>query len=122
MGIVPGQFTGIAPNARFLCYRAEDELSEYYGEEDFVAAVRAGTRLLMYVGHGHEEVWSDSRFLTVEDVPTLPASGNPSLVVGLTSSQAFDDHGSETLVRELILLDSGGSVASVASSGVPTGR
>jgi hypothetical protein len=86
--------------------------------EDLFAALQTGLRILTYTGHGNVAAWSNSGFLTVTSLPELPTIGTPSFIVALTSSQNFHDFGEDTLIRELLLLKSGGSAASVAPSGV----
>jgi hypothetical protein len=73
---------------------------------------------LTYLGSANDTLWSENNLLTVTDVPGLPTEGNPSLVVTSTSNQKFQDFREETLIRDLLLLESGGSVASVAPSGL----
>jgi hypothetical protein len=89
----------------------------YTNRSDFLSELQGGTRLLAFLGYGNQTIWSNSDFVTLEDLPAI-SMGPPSLVVAFTANQNFYDSGEDTLIRELLLLSSGGSVASVAPSGI----
>jgi hypothetical protein len=82
------------------------------------ADLGSGARLLTYLGHGNETIWGNDHFVTVADLPSFPTDGNPTVIVTSTSDQRFTKSGGPVLVRELLGLDSGGAVASVAPSGL----
>ena len=84
--------------------------------QDLLDQLALGVRILSFVGFGSPALWSESGVFTLDDPSTL--TGDPSLVVVHTASQDFDQSAAPTLIRNLILSKSSGSVASVASSGI----
>lgn len=90
----------------------------YATRDDLFDTLHAGTRILTFLGYGNATQWSNSSLLTVADPPQFLSPGKPSLVVAHTAFQQFDDQSGETLIRSLLLLPDGGSVASVAPSGL----
>lgn len=118
---VAEEFAGSFPeNAVLREIDIREDSPDYGTREDLFSEIAKGARVMAYFGRGGETLWSESRILTVDDVPDLPGNRAPSFVLCLTASQKFHDFGAKTLIRELILHESGGSVASLAPSGLTT--
>lgn len=90
----------------------------YATRDDLFDTLHAGARIVTFLGYGNATRWSNSGILTVADPPEYLSPGKPSLVVAHTALQKFADQDGETLIRSLLLLPDGGSVASVAPSGI----
>jgi serine protease AprX len=87
-GELPGVLQGLAPHARFLLYRTEDEVNEYYAEEDFLAAaleraVDSGAQVInISLGYRYD-------FDTQPDVPYASMNGRtrPSSIAAVAAAR-----------------------------------
>lgn len=81
-------------------------------------AMSAGPPIVMYYGHGSPDLWSKYRILTTDDVGNnLARNGKPYMMITAGCSQNYDIPKTPSIVEAMMLLDNGGAVMTVASSG-----
>ncbi len=82
------------------------------------AAMSAGPPIVMYYGHGSPDLWSKYRILTTDDVGNnLARNGKPYMMITAGCSQNYDIPKTPSIVEAMMLLENGGAVMTVASSG-----
>jgi len=78
-----------------------------------------GAALTQYFGHAGEYVWADERLLGVEDVETLAAASQETVVFTWTcEAQVFNGVFGPTVNEALLLAPRGGALAAFGPSGI----
>lgn len=81
-------------------------------------AMSSNKPIVMYYGHGAPDEWSKYSILRTDDVGNnLTRNGKPFMMVTIGCSQNYDIPRIPSIVEALMLLDNGGSVMTLASSG-----
>lgn len=82
------------------------------------SAMSAGQPIVMYYGHGSPDLWSKYKILTTDDVGNnLARNGKPYMMITAGCSQNYDAPKTPSIVEAMMLLENGGAVMTVASSG-----
>jgi hypothetical protein len=82
------------------------------------SAMSAGRPIVMYYGHGSPDLWSKYKILTTDDVGNnLARNGKPYMLITAGCSQNYDIAKTPSIVEAMMLLENGGAVMTVASSG-----
>ena len=85
-------------------------------------AINAGSPCLLYFGHGAPEKWSTFAIVTTDDVwNSFARDGRPFMFASLGCSQNYGIPSKLSIVESMMLLDNGGAVSSLASSGYSNG-
>lgn len=80
--------------------------------------INRGSPLVMYYGHGAPAQWSRYNIVVTDDIGNRLARQNRPFILSTAGcSQNFDLPRTPSIVEAAMLLDSGGAVATVASSG-----
>lgn len=80
--------------------------------------INSGSPLVMYYGHGAPAQWSRYSIVVTDDIGNRLARQNRPFILSTAGcSQNFDLPRTPSIVEAAMLLDSGGAVATVASSG-----
>jgi hypothetical protein len=83
-----------------------------------VNAIGDGKPIVFYYGHGAPDEWSKYRILTTDDVSnSLARNDKPFMMITAGCSQNYDIPTRPSIVEAMMLLDSGGAVLTLASSG-----
>ncbi|TAE21878.1 MAG: T9SS C-terminal target domain-containing protein [Candidatus Kapaibacterium sp.] len=87
-----------------------------------LAAINSGSPSVLYFGHGAPDEWSGFRMITTDDVwNSFARDGRPFMFASLGCSQNFDIRTRLSIVESMMLLDNGGAVMTLASSGYSNG-
>ncbi len=78
--------------------------------------LNSGKGFVNYTGHGSVSNWAAESVLTSDDVASLTNAGRPSIVVGMTCLNAFNDVYTQSLARTLVMKPEGGAVVFWGSS------
>lgn len=82
------------------------------------SAMSGGQPIVMYYGHGSPDLWSKYKILTTDDVGNnLARNGKPYMMITAGCSQNYDIPKTPSIVEAMMLLENGGAVMTVASSG-----
>ncbi len=87
-----------------------------------LAAINSGSPCVMYFGHGAPDIWSKYRIITTDDVwNSFARDGRPFMFASLGCSQNYGLSNKLSIVESMMLLENGGAVMSLASSGYSNG-
>jgi Peptidase family C25/Secretion system C-terminal sorting domain len=87
-----------------------------------LAAINGGSPCLLYFGHGAPDIWSGYRMITTDDVwNSFARDGRPFMFASLGCSQNYGLSNKLSIVESMMLLENGGAVMSLASSGYSNG-
>lgn len=79
----------------------------------------SGASLTHYFGHGGPTMWADEQLLSVDTVPTVAASGHPTVLFAWAClSQFYQNFWGPSINEALLLLPDGGTVASFGPAGI----
>jgi hypothetical protein len=93
-------------------------LREPDARRQVIRAMSSSKPIVMYYGHGAPEEWSRYGILRTDDVGnSLARNGKPFMMVTIGCSQNYDMPRVPSIVEALMLLENGGSVMTLASSG-----
>jgi hypothetical protein len=104
-----------------LSYRS---IANTFGAKDIaMRAINGGSPCLLYFGHGAPEKWSTFAIVTTDDVwNRFARDGRPFMFASLGCSQNYGIPNRLSIVESMMLLDNGGAVMSLASSGYSNGQ
>lgn len=87
-----------------------------------LAAINGGSPCLLYFGHGAPDNWSSDRIISTDDVwNSFARNGRPFMFASVGCSQNYDLPKRLSIVESMMLLENGGAVMSLASSGYSNG-
>ncbi len=96
--------------------------NEVNAKQRTLAAINSGSPSLLYFGHGAPDQWSGLGMVTTDDVwNNFARDGRPFMFASVGCSQNFDIRTRLSIVESMMLLDNGGAVMTLASSGYSNG-
>ena len=96
--------------------------SEFYGDKsDLINTMNEGSAILCNFLHGSPNDWGKKKFITSTDIDTLHLQNKPFLLTSISCSQSYDNPSQMGILEKLITMQSGGILASIASTGIMFG-
>jgi Peptidase family C25 len=83
-----------------------------------LTALRRGAQTTSYFGHGGEDVWSNQGLLRNPDAASLEGSGQQTVLFSWTCETQWYVSEGRTISEELLLVPSGGAIASLGPGGI----
>jgi hypothetical protein len=101
----------LAPGFTTLQVPMQDDAA--LGRQEVLAALQQGAGLVAYFGHGTVTGWGQAQYLSVKDLPVLPAS--PAIMLHMTCLAGLFTHPSVLSLSEALLWqETGGAIALLA--------
>ncbi|MCS6809439.1 MAG: C25 family cysteine peptidase [Bacteroidota bacterium] len=124
--IFENQFLLLSDFLRYtLRYPLPSDVLHYYkimhqpnARRQVTQAMSNNRPIVMYYGHGAPDEWSKFSILRTDDVGnSIARNGKPFMMITIGCSQNYDIPRVPSIVEALMLLDNGGAVMTLASSG-----
>lgn len=97
---------------------AQFTANQLHPRKQVTDSINIGRPIVMYYGHGAPEEWSKRTILTTDDIGNnLARNGKPFMMITAGCSQNYDHARKPSIVEAMMLLENGGAVMTLASSG-----